>query len=215
MLLSSSIYTGAEGLFKEYFRITSFAVSLPVVLFSAIPFYKTALSAIRNKKVSIDIPIVFAIILVMVSGIYNLFTGSDHIYFDSITVLIFLLLFARFLLKKAAQKGLSASEISNFFSNQIANKLNDNNETESIHAKFLNKLDKVIVESGENIPADGIIVKGNSTVNNSLLSGESLPVKVSKGDYVYSGTINIDSSLVVQVMNNIEESRLGKILKKN
>jgi heavy metal translocating P-type ATPase len=213
MLLSSSIYTGAEGVFKEYFRVTSFIVSLPVVLFSAIPFYKTAFSALRNRKVSIDIPIVFAIILVMVSGAFNLITGSDHIYFDSITVLIFLLLFARFLLKKAAQKGLSASEISNFFSNQVANKLNINNEIESVHAKFLNKLDKIVVRSGENIPADGIITEGSSTVNNSLLSGESLPVKVNKGDYVYSGTINIDSSLTIQVMNNIEDSRLGKILK--
>jgi Cu2+-exporting ATPase/Cu+-exporting ATPase len=213
MLLSSSIYTGAEGIFKDYFRITSFAVSLPVVLYSAIPFYKTAFSAIRNKKVSIDIPIVFAIFLVMISGVINLNSGSEHIYFDSITVLIFLLLFARFILKKAAQKGLSASEISNFFSNQVANRLNEYDEVESIHAKFLNKLDKVLVEASENIPADGIILKGNSTVNNSLLSGESLPVKVNKGDYVYSGTVNIDSSLVIQVMNNIKDSRLGKILK--
>lgn len=217
MLLSSSIYTGAEGLYKEYFRITSFAVSLPVVLYSAIPFYNSAFSAIRNKKVSIDIPIVFAIFLVMISGVYNLIIGSEHIYFDSITVLIFLLLTARFLLKKAAQKGLSASEISNFFSNQVANRLTLNNDgvekIETVHAKFLNKLDKIVVESGENIPADGLVLDGVSTVNNSLLSGESLPVKIQKGDYVYSGTVNLDSKLTVQVMNNIEESRLGKILK--
>lgn len=215
MLLSSSIYAGAEGAFKEYFRYISFAASLPVVLFSAIPFYHSAFSALKNKKVSIDIPIVFAIILVMVSGIYNLQTGSEHLYFDSITILIFLLLFARFLLKKAAQKGLSASEISNFFSNQVANKLipTKDDEIETVHAKFLEKLDKIKVFPGENVPADGLVLSGSSSVNNSLLSGESLPVRVSKGDYVYSGTVNIDAEITVQVMNSAEDTRLGKILK--
>lgn len=215
MLLASSLYAGLEeeGL-KEYFRWLNLFISLPVVLYSAIPFYQTAWAAIKNRQISIDVPIVVAIILVTLSGVYNLFIGSEHIYFDSISVLVFLLLFARFILKKAQQKGLSTTEVSSFFANQVAYRpIDGTNEYEAIHAKFLKIHEKIIVPEGENIPVDGLVLEGTSNINTSLLTGESVPEKVSKGSYVYSGTINLDSTLTVQVLNTIEESRLGKILK--
>lgn len=215
MLLATSIYAGLEehGL-KEYFRWLNLIISLPVIFFSATPFYQSAWSAIKNKKISIDIPIVVAIILVTLSGTYSLFIGSDHLYFDSITVLVFLLLFARFILKKAQQKGLSATEISSFFANQIAYRpIDSSDQLEPIHAKFLKQHEKIIVPEGENIPVDGLVLEGSSNINTSLLTGESLPEKVSKGSYVYSGTINLDSPITIQVMNSAEDSRLGKILK--
>ena len=215
MLLATSLYAGLEdGILKEYFRWLNFYISLPIIFYSATPFYQTAWAAIKNKQISIDVPIVIAIILVTISGFYNLYMGSDHIYFDSISVLVFLLLFARFILKKAQQKGLSATEVSSFFANQVAYRpIEGSEEYEAIHAKFLKLHEKIIVPEGENIPVDGLIVEGTSNINTSLLTGESVPEKVTKGSYVYSGTINLDSPLTVQVMKTIEESRLGKILK--
>jgi heavy metal translocating P-type ATPase len=215
MLLATSIYAGLEehGL-KEYFRWLNLVLSLPAIFYSATPFYQSAWSAIKNKKISIDIPIVVAIILVTLSGTYSLFIGSDHLYFDSITVLIFLLLFARFVLKKAQQRGLSATEISSFFANQVAYKpIEGSDQIETVHAKFLKQHEKIIVPEGENIPVDGLVLSGTSNINTSLLTGESIPEKVTKGSYVYSGTINLDSPLTIQVMKTAENSRLGKILK--
>lgn len=215
MLLATSLYAGLEEEnLKEYFRWLNLIISLPVLLYSATPFYQSAWSAVKMKKISIDIPIVFAIFMVTISGVYSLLTGTDHLYFDSITVLVFLLLFARFILKKAQQRGLSSTEISSFFANQVAYKpMDGSDELEAVPAKFLKQHDKVVVPSGENIPADGLVIKGTSNINSSLLTGESIPERVEKGSYVYSGTINLDSPLTVQIMNTAEESRLGKILK--
>jgi heavy metal translocating P-type ATPase len=214
MLLAISLYAGLEEHYlKEYFRWLNFYLSLPVLLYSATPFYHSAFTAVKNRKISIDIPIVVAIILVTIAGVISLFQGTDHLYFDSITVLVFLLLFARYVLKKAQQKSLSATEVSSFFANQFATRINSETGIEEVvHAKFLNKLEKIIVRPGQNIPVDGLVLEGDSNINSSLLTGESLPEKVTKGSYVYSGTINLDKNLIVQVLNTPEESRLGKIL---
>lgn len=214
MLLAVSLYSGVEGELAKYFQWLTFAISLPAILYSATPFYKSAWGALKAKVISIDLPIVIAIVIGSLSGLYNLSIGKDDIYFDSLTILIFLLLAARYLLKVAQQKGLRASEASHFFTSGATLKYNEESkEFEPIHAKYLDIGDIIKVMPSEVLPVDGLITAGESTINNSLLTGESDPVKVTKHSNVYSGTVNLNSPIEIEVTNIGATTRLGKILK--
>lgn len=213
MLLAYSVYGGASGELARHFNWYSFFLILPIIFYSAIPFYQSAWSAIKSRKLSIDIPIVVALVVGTISGLVNLINGSEHLYFDSLATLVFLLLGARYLLKKSQQKSLNTTEIASFFSNRTTHRWNQQKQQyEDIHAQFLKSQDIILVKSGEMVPADGLILDGVSNINNSLLTGESLPVKVEKTDYIYSGTTNLDQDLKVQVLNTGSDTRLGKIL---
>lgn len=212
MLLAFSVYAGASGVVKTYFEWISALMSLPVMFFSAIPFYKSAWNSLKKRQISIDFPIVVALILGSIFSSYSLINETGHIYFDTLTILVFLLLSSRYLLKKAQQKGLNAAEVSNFFSNIVTTKI-VNGIKEEVFAKFLKIKDTVLIEAGDTIPADGIILKGFSTINSSLITGEAVPQKAKQGDSVFSGTVNLSSELLIEITKLAADSKLGVILK--
>ena len=212
MMMAFSIYAGAVGAIKEYFDYISLVLFLPILFYTAIPFYKSAFFSAKNKVVSIDLPIVLALLLGGFLSIYNVFTQGGHVYFDSLATLVFLLLGSRYILKKSQQKGLATSEISNFFTNITSYKLDEEGNETEVFASFLNIDDKIKIYPGDTIPVDGIILIGSSSTNNSLITGEMLPQKVSIGSEVFSGTVNLDSEIIIQVSKSSKDSKLGEIL---
>ena len=100
MIFSVSLYTGASGALAEFFRITCFVLNIPIVIYSAIPFYKSSLASLKMKTISMDVPVSLAIILGTAISTYNLIIGEKDIYFDSIAMLVFLLLSTRYLLRR-------------------------------------------------------------------------------------------------------------------
>ncbi len=211
MLMAFSIYAGATNIIKTYFDYISAILFLPICLYSAIPFYKSALGSLKTKTISIDIPIVIALIGGSLWSYYNTLRSNEHIYFDTLAILVFLLLTTRFILKKTQQKGLAASEITNFFTNIATTKIEDGKEIE-IHARYLDIDDTIKVHPGETIPCDGVIKNGNTSLNTSLLTGEVIPQTVKVGDTVYSGTTNLESDIIITVKKDYKHSKLGKIL---
>src|SRR5690606_10697498 len=101
---------GASGELLKQFNWYTLAMSLPVIFYSAIPFYKTAFGALKSKTLSIDIPIALAIILGSVISFINILKEGEHNYFDTLCTLTFLLLSARYLLRKSYHKALDSSE---------------------------------------------------------------------------------------------------------
>ena len=127
--------------------------------------------------------------------------------------LVFLLLLSRYILQKVQQKGVSSSELEHFFSYGPAHKLNEkSNEFESIYAKYLVAGDTVRIRPGDIIPADGKVLKGKAYLDVSLLTGESIPQKLSPGDSVYSGTKCTGNEFTFKVEQTGKESRIGQIL---
>ena len=116
------------------------------------------------------------------------------------------------MLKKVQEKGLTANDL-NFFYQSSSVMKKDGDTFVEIHPKFLKVNDLIKIKSNEIIPADGLVITGESTLNNSLLTGESLPQKIQAGENIYSGTQNIDGELLIQVTATDRESRVGKILK--
>jgi heavy metal-(Cd/Co/Hg/Pb/Zn)-translocating P-type ATPase len=215
MLYAVSNYGGASGGYAELFNTISVAFAAPVFLYSAYPFYQNAWHAIKNKTLSIDIPISMSLIVGAFMGVYNLMIGVPDNYFDSLSALVFLLLLSRYFLHKIQERGLDASDLHFFYQSDsvlIQDKKCADGYRE-IHPRFIKKDDVIKVRALEIIPGDGEILEGQSHVNNSLLTGESLPFKVKAGDKVFSGTQNLDQELLIAITKPLDESRLGQILK--
>jgi copper/silver-translocating P-type ATPase len=215
MIYAVSLYGGASHEFAELFNFLTVLFAIPVLTYSAYPFYQTAWNAIKNRTLSIDIPISLALIMGAVMGLYNLFEGVTENYFDSLTTLVFLLLLSRYFLQKIQEKGLSAQDLHFFYQSESVLKRDENNleSFKEIHPKFVKNNDVLKIRSGEFIPVDGVVLDGSSNLNNSLLTGESLPVKVKIGDKVFSGTQNLNSDLLIKTEKVQDETRLGSILK--
>jgi len=211
LLLSISIYAGAEGTLKSQFEWLSFFLLLPVILYCAVPFYKNAWSALKRKTISIDLPISIALIAGTVGGFVNLLQGNGIIFFDSMASLVFLLFLGRYLLLKARQKGVNSSNLEYFNSFGSCKRLVEG-KIEEVLAKFLKAEEIIILEKGDMVPVDGEILSGTVLVNNSLLTGESVPINLIKGHLIYSGTQIMSGEVRVKVEKTGRGTRLGKIL---
>lgn len=212
MIYAVSLYGGASGNYAQFFNALTVAFAIPVLTYSAYPFYQNAWNAIRNKTLSIDIPISISLIVGAIMGVYNLVMGIPDNYFDSLTALVFLLLLSRYFLQKIQEKGLSASDLHFFYQSESVLK-EQGDEFIEVHPKFIKTGDVLKIRPGEFIPADGVVLEGSSNINNSLLTGESVPVKVMKGHKIFSGTQNLDQMLLMKAENVSDESRLGRLLK--
>ncbi|OUR97137.1 cadmium-translocating P-type ATPase [Halobacteriovorax marinus] len=213
MLYSISIYAGAGEIFSNVFGWVSFILTLPIIFFSALPFYKSSLSSIKKKTINIDIPISLAIILASITGFYNLVMGINHFYFDSIATLVFLLLTSRYLVHKSLQNGLDSTGLKSLFEQSGILRFNKELDYfESIHSEHLQVGDMLKIRQGQSFPNDGEVIEGEGHVNNSLISGESTPIKVTINDQVFAGAQNISEDLIVRVTHSFNESTLGKII---
>lgn len=215
MLYAVSIYGGASGTYAEVFNLFTVLFALPVLTFSAWPFYRAAFLAIKNKTMSIDVPISLALICGGVMGIYSMVVGVHENYFDSLTTLVFLLLLSRYFLKKIQDQGLKAQDLHFFYQSESVRRVSDDapESIQSVHPQFLKTSDLILLSSDEFIPVDGIVVRGEGKVNSALLTGESRAQALGPGASVFAGTQLVQGELTVRVATSGTETRLGQILK--
>lgn len=215
MLYAISLYAGASGQYAVIFNLLTVIFGVPVLTYSAYPFYKNAFNSIKNRILSIDIPISLALIVGLIMGIYNVINGINENYFDSLTMLVFLLLLSRYFLRKIQEKALCTNDLHFFYIGTSVHRLKEdgNNIFEEIHPKYINKNDILKISPGDFIAADSTIINGSSSINSSLLTGETLPLTVTIGDIVHAGTQNLTGQLMVKVDKNAQKSRIGQILK--
>jgi Cu2+-exporting ATPase/Cu+-exporting ATPase len=213
MLLAVSLYGGANGGIADRFRWISLGLYVPVIFFSAVPFYKSAWISLRSKELSIDIPVVFGILLGSIVSVINLIQGDDRIYFDSLSALVFLLLSTRYLLKRTQQSALDFSRFLHFLTPMWVKKWNPSGQIyEEVRMDQLSAGDRVQVFPNECVPVDGRVVKGFSSLDCALLSGESQSERVAVGDRVFAGTLNLDAPLEIEVTQSGVNTRMGRIL---
>ena len=215
MIYAVSNYAGATESYASIFNILSIAFAVPVLSYSALPFYKNAVRSLRNRAASIDLPISIALIAGAFYGLWNVFNGVHENYFDSLTTLVFLLLLSRYFLKKIQEKALSSRDFSYFYLGDSVRRINSpqDKQVQEIHPNFVNNEDYLLIAPGDFIPADSFVIEGESYINNSLFSGESRPTKLGVGDYVFAGTQNISNEILIQVKKTQNETRVGQILK--
>ena len=195
----------------------SMVLTLPVMLYSAVPFYRGALRDWRNKRVGMDTPVAIAIVAAFSASCYALLTRQEHgIYFDSISMFVFLLLGGRYLEQMARRKAASATERLIKLVPAFCHKLPDYPASEASEEAVVAKLavgDVLLVKPGEVIPVDGRVLRGESAVNEAMLTGESVPVAKAAGAAVVAGTLNTASPLLIATAQVGSDTRLAHIVR--
>lgn len=211
------LFGDIEAEFLYLLHWTGMILTLPVVLYSAIPFYQGAWRDIKNRTVGMDVPIALAVLLAFsASTVALLHRASEGIFFDSISMFVFLLLGGRYLEHIARRKAADATErlvkLVPAFCHRLPEYPHTSTQEEAVVAK-LQINDVILVKAGEIIVADGTVLEGESEVNEAMLTGESLPQAKMAGSHVTAGTNNVDSPLLIQVSGVGNNTRLGGIVR--
>ncbi|MDA7746651.1 heavy metal translocating P-type ATPase [Psychromonas sp.] len=202
--LYADFFSGMEEEFIHYFRWVSFILATPVLLYSAQPFYANAWRNIRNKTLGMDIPISIALLGAYTASGYATIVGRGEVYFESVSMFTFLLLLGRLLEIRARRKASETSSNLLRLLPSMATLLETVDEVVTHHlipAKTLMARQRILVKPGETIAVDGIIRQGQSNIEESMLTGEHLPVFKESGDTVYAGTVNVSGILTIEVVN--------------
>jgi len=206
MMYAVPIYLADDGTMTDdihaLMRFASLILTLPVVFYSAVPFFQGAWRDLKLKRAGMDTPVALGIALAFAASVYATLTGGGEVYYDSVTMFVFFLLAGRFLEMSARKKSAEAAESLVKLIPAAALRLPawpDRSQEETVAAVRLSPGDHVLVGPGESFPADGCVVEGDSSVDESLLTGESRPVGKHPGIAVIGGTLNLASPLVVRV----------------
>jgi Cu2+-exporting ATPase len=203
---------GMEPEFATFFRWASLVIAVPSLIWGAGVFFLGAWVALRTRTLHMDLPISVGLLAGFVHAAVATVTGASEPYLDSLTVLIFLLLAGRHLQRRQQRSAADATELIAALAPSAARLIEDGAIRE-VPLEALMPGAHVEVRAGDTIPADGVVVSGRSTLDLSLLSGESRPVGASPGDAVHAGTVNLSSRLEVRIRHTGEDTRLGRLMR--
>ncbi|MCX6146640.1 MAG: heavy metal translocating P-type ATPase metal-binding domain-containing protein [Candidatus Kapabacteria bacterium] len=214
MLLSFPEYFGLNSLkdsqFHSFFGYLNFLLSLPVLLFSASEFFRSAWNGLKQKNLNMDFPIVLGIVIMFLRSSYEIFSHTGSGYMDTLASLVFLMLIGRIFQNKTYEQLSFDRNFKSYLPIAITLKNKDGNE-ESVHISKLLKGDMMLIKSGELIPADSILMTKEAMVDYSFVTGESNPVSIMKGDKVFAGGKNAGALVEMQVIKVVSQSYLTKL----
>lgn len=216
MLIALALYTGeANGIeprFLELFRWLSMGVGVLALAWPGATFFRGALAALRTGSTNLDLPIALALAVGGVAGIWNVFTGRGEIYFDSLAVLVFLLLVGRFLQSRQQRWAEDAVGLLLSITPVSCRVIRDGNASDCAVDSLVG--DELLeVRSGELFSADATVEEGESCIDLSLLTGESAPQPIGIGSQVYAGAKNVGGTVRVRVNALGEQTRAGKLMR--
>lgn len=194
-------------------RWVALFLTTPIVFYSCAPFFKGAMRDLRTRHLTMDVSVSLAIGGAYVAGIWTAITGDGELYFDAVGMFALFLLAGRYLERRARERTAAATA-------QLVNvlpasclRLGEDGQSERILLNELKVADKVLVHPGAVLPADGKILDGQSSIDESLLTGEYLPQPRTAGDAVTAGTLNVEGALTVQVLALGQDTRLSAIVR--
>jgi Cu2+-exporting ATPase len=194
----------------------SLLLTLPAVFYSAIPFFAGAWANLRARMLGMDVPVAIGIAAAFGGSVLATWRGEGDVYYDSVTMFIFLLLCSRYLELVARRKAASALEKLQNTLPASASRMDGypaSRNTTVVPAVQLGEGDIVLVKPGEAIPADCVVVEGDTAIDASLLTGESQPLRKAVGDMLPGGAINAMQPVVVRVTKAVRESTLSALIK--
>jgi Cu2+-exporting ATPase len=197
MLLSVAVWSGATDATRDLFHWISAAIALPAIAFSAQPFFRNAWSALCVGRLNMDVPISLAILLALATSLWETSLSGDHAYFDAALTLTFFLLAGRYLdhrtraVARSAAQELAALEVPRAW------RVTDG-AAQEVPVATLAVGDLVLVRPGGRMPVDGVITDGQSELDRSLLTGETLPVFAAPGQSVSAGEVNLTGPLTIR-----------------
>ncbi|MFZ6688573.1 heavy metal translocating P-type ATPase [Undibacterium sp. SXout11W] len=195
-------------------KIASMLITVPVVGFSALPFFKAAWRDLRHRHVGMDVPVSLGILLTFFASVWATFRGGV-VYYDSAIMFVFLLLAARLIESQVQKKTTTALRVLTQLVPVAAQKLVNypqSREVLVLDASALKIDDLVLVAPGDHIPADGIVLEGHSECDEALMTGESRPVLKTVDDNVIAGAINTNGTLIIKALKVGMETHLSSLI---
>lgn len=195
----------------QFLHWFSAAVVIPANLYSGQIFFRGALTDLKYRRLTMDTPIAFAILITLGASFYETLQGSEHVYFDAAISLTFFLLIGRVLDKTMRAKSETASENFRALTDVTALKLDPDGHPQSVHAASLEKGDVILVPRGGKTAVEGILLSEACQIDTSAMTGESLPAYVKRGGKVRAGSIVLDEAVRLQVLEPVSEGELQQI----
>jgi Cu2+-exporting ATPase len=211
MLLSISVWSGAEAATRDLMHWISALIALPAMAFSGMPFFRSALAALVGRRLNMDVPISLAVCLAAGTSLYETAHGGENAYFDAAITLIFFLLVGRYLDHRTRALARSAAVELTALSARAATVIGDDGGRWTVPIEDLTAGALVEVAPGERVPADGMIETGSSDLDRSMVTGETNPEPVGAGAQVHAGMLNLSGPLQVRVTATGEATLLAEI----
>ncbi len=219
MMFTVPVYiNGEQDIAPQWLSLlhwAGFLLTLPVVLYSAWPFYVSSWLDLRRGRAGMDLPVTIGVLAAFVASTWTLLSGHGAVYFDSVSMFVFLLLSGRYLEGRARRRaGAALDELAGMlpaFAHRQSGQ--DYAQLEEVAVIHIRPEDRLLVKAGEIIPVDGVVLQGHSHVNEALLTGESAPVSKAARQEVTAGTVNLDSPLIIKTTHVGESTRLAGIVR--
>ncbi|MEO1766983.1 heavy metal translocating P-type ATPase [Thiobacter aerophilum] len=217
MMFAIALYAGAYYYDMDHgtaqlMRWASLILSIPVVLYSAVPFYRAAWNGLLSRHLNMDVPVSLAVLSGFLGSAWVTWHGDGVVYFDTITMFVFILLASRFLEQGAREKSVEAAENLLKLAPAMATRVREGRQ-EVVPVLELSPGDLILAKPGEAIAADGVVVEGESSADEALLTGESRPVLKRPGDDVIAASVNLEGPLLVRVTGVGENTVLAGIVR--
>ena len=223
MWVAIAVYSGYfEGLSlgaKKILHFAEFVLASPPVFYTASVFYRSALSSLKLRQISMDVNVSLGILSVYFYSVYAMLSGAEQVYFDSACMLVTFIFAGKFLQTKATQKAAQELEnISSLFVEQVMSVKNNSripsiSEFKPCDVSEIKSGDFVLLRSGERAMIDGVVLSGEASVDNSSINGESVPVGISKDDALLSGALCAEGSVIYKATSSFQGSFLNKLSK--
>lgn len=211
--LSTSAETGGEFWLNRYepvFRWLMFAFSLPVVLYAAGDYFKSAYKGLRSGLLNIDVPIALGILVLFLRSTLEISFDWGPGFFDSLTGLVFFLLLGKFFQQKTYAFLSFERDYKSYFPIAVT-RINSEGKEETVQVHDIRKGDRLIIRNEELIPVDGILINGQARIDYSFVSGESEPVRRESGDKIFAGGKQLYGLIEMEAIKKVSQSYLTQL----
>ncbi|MCW5611673.1 MAG: cadmium-translocating P-type ATPase [Rubrivivax sp.] len=219
MLATPSYVAGPGDLAPDMARLLNWGscvLSLPVLLFASGPFFAGAWRALRQRRISMDVPVALGVAITFVASTGATFDPAGpfghEVFFDSLTMFVAFLLGARYLELLARHRAAESLEAALAALPETAWRVADDGSTEAVSVHRLRAGDRVRVPVGQAFPADAVLLEGATRADEALLSGESMPVDKRAGDPLVAGSVNLGAPVLARVLRVGGDTRLAAIV---
>jgi Cu2+-exporting ATPase len=210
--LYAGALTGIDDWIARLLKVTSMLLAIPVMFYSGWPFLKGAWMDIRRRVLGMDVPVAAALLLAFTASCYNTLRDSGQVYFDSVAMFIFFLLVGRFMEMNVRRGSLDAGEaLSRTLPGKVT-RLKADGGSERVPLEELAAGESVLVAHGAVVPVDGTLVEGSTLVDESLITGESVPVARRAGDMLPGGAINLGTPFTLRAARDVRGSTLASMV---
>lgn len=212
MLLSVSVWSGADGATRHTFHLLSAVIAIPAVAFAGQVFFRSAWSALRHGRSNMDVPISVGVLLALALSLYDTAQNAPHAYFDAATSLLFFLLIGRTLDHSMRRKARSTVSGLARLLPRGATVIGADRERSYIALPEIPPGSLLAIAPGERIPIDGVIHAGRSELDRSIVTGESQPVSALPGSDVQAGSLNLTGELQVRTTKDAAHSFVAEMM---